>query len=398
MHMSGTETALSQAEEVCILDDGLWGELMSLTGGAIAPCFQCGVCTATCPWGEVRETPFSVRRLLREAQLGLFEASELLWLCTSCGLCESKCPRCVPVAKIVRSLRHLAWRRREAASGLPSVLWSLYWNGNPWSQPPSSRGAWSLGLDIPRFALERHEILLYIGCTCSYDRRAQRIARATVRVLEAAGVAFGILGEHEPCCGESARAMGHEPYFREIAGSTSRDLLETGAARMVTISPHCYDVFQNHYEGFAEEIEVLHYTQFFSQLISSGRLSFTHAVPTTITFQDPCILGRKNGEYEAPRQVLAALPGVEVVEMERSKGRAMCCGGGGGRMWLETPPGERFSDLRVQEAAEVASVIATACPFCLSCLEDSVKGARMEGLRVADLSELALMALGVREK
>jgi Fe-S oxidoreductase len=392
--MAGRGPLPSPPGQVRILDDRLWDELMSLTDGAAAPCFQCGVCTATCPWGQVREKTFSVRGLIRDAQLGLFEASELLWLCTSCGQCESKCPRGVPIARIVRALRHLAWQRREAAAGLSSVLWSLYWNGNPWSQPPSSRAAWSSGFNVPRFDPERHEILLYIGCTCSYDRRAQGIARATVKVLESAEVAFGILGENEPCCGECALQMGHEPYFREIADGTSQGLLERGVSRMVTISPHCYDVFRNHYPSLAGEIEVLHYTQFFSQLISSGCLSFERAVPKRITFQDPCFLGRRNGEYDAPRRVLSALPGAELVEMQASMERATCCGGGGGRMWLETPPGERFSDLRVGEAAHVASVIATACPFCLSCLEDSVKSMGLEGLCVADVSELALMGLG----
>jgi Fe-S oxidoreductase len=393
--MAGAEARPSQAEKVWVLDDRLRDQLMALTDGAVAACFQCGVCTATCTWGEVREGTVSARQLLRDAQLGRSPASELLWLCTACGLCEPNCPRGVPIAKSIRALRDLAWRQGEPAPGLPSVLWSLYWNGNPWSQPPSLRGAWSAGADIPRFDPERHEILLYVGCTCSYDRRAQEIARASAGVLESAGVSYGILGEEEPCCGESALAMGHGPYFHEIEAATTHALLESGASRIIVLSPHCYDVFRNHYPGLAGEIQVLHYTQYLSQLISAGRLSFPSRVSAKkVTFQDPCFLGRRNGEYDAPRQVLAALPGVELVEMRASREGAVCCGGGGGRMWLETPPGERFSDLRVREAAGAASVIATACPFCLSCLEDSVKSMGLEDLQVADVSELVLVGLG----
>jgi Fe-S oxidoreductase len=250
------------------------------------------------------------------------------------------------------------------------------------------------GKDIPYFDSEEHEVLLYVGCTSSYDRRAQGIARAVAQVLRQSGVAFGVLGENEPCCGESALQVGHRPYFREVSRESSAVLLETGAGKMVVISPHCFDVFRNHYPGLNEKLEVQHYTQFLEELISSDRLRFGHGLRERITFQDPCFLGRKNGEYDAPRRILGAIPGVEQVEMADCRENAVCCGGGGGRMWLETPASERFSDLRIQQAAnESATVVATACPFCVSCLEDSIKALRVGGLRVMDLAEIALAAL-----
>ncbi len=380
--------------ETYVLDDALWERILELTQGAAAPCFQCGVCTASCPWGLVRDQPFSVRRILHEAQLGLLDGDSALWLCTACGQCEGTCPRGVPIASVLQNLRYILWERRLDLQALPSVLWSLYWNGNPWWQPPSQRAGWAADLNLPSFDSQAHDILLYIGCTPSYDRRAQNIARALVRVFRAAGVTFGILGEHEPCCGEAALSLGHMPYFEELASAAAQVFEQRGVQRLVAISPHCYDAFRNHHNGMGERIQILHYTQFLHQLVDQGRLRFPRAVDLEVTFHDPCYLGRWNGEFAAPRRVLESIDGVRLSEMERHGDDALCCGGGGGRMWMETPADERFSDLRVQEAlATGASVIATACPFCVSCLEDSLKGQRLKDLRVMDVAEIAAHSL-----
>jgi Fe-S oxidoreductase len=247
---------------------------------------------------------------------------------------------------------------------------------------------------MPIFDPGQHEILLYIGCTSSYDWRAQKIARALVQVLNVAGVSFGYLGNGEPCCGESVLSLGHKPYFQEIAEHTARLFREKGISRLVAISPHCYDVFKNYYPLVNEEFQPVHYTQYLADLIEQGRLKFGHTLKARITFQDPCYLGRHNGEYGAPRRVLFAIPGVELVEMPKTRADGLCCGGGGGRLWLETMPGERFSDLRVQEASQTgAQTLATACPFCIVCLEDSAKVMRLEHLRTLDVAEIAAMAL-----
>jgi Fe-S oxidoreductase len=382
--------------ETITLNDQDWELLVERTGGAAALCYQCGVCTATCPWGLVREGSLSVRTFLRRAQLGIQEKRSDLWLCTSCAQCEACCPRGVPVAEILRSLREMAWERRAVERGLPSMLWSEYWNGNPWSQPPSQRAAWAKDLDLPDFDPHEHEILLYVGCTSSYDRRAQRIARSLVHLLRAGKVQFGVLGEDEPCCGEAVLSVGHTPYFEEIASRTAQVLAEKGVSHLVTISPHCYDVFKNHYPSLVGDSfpTSRHYTQFLAGLVESGRLGFHKTVDKVATFQDPCYLGRRNGEYDAPRQVLAAIPGLELVEMENSHADGLCCGGGGGRMWLETLAGERFSDLRVVEAARTgAAILATACPFCAVCLEDSARLSLTGKLQIYDVAELAEQAL-----
>lgn len=376
-------------DKALLLDDEIWEQLIELTDGAAAFCFQCGVCTATCPWGTVKQRPLSVRTLIRQAQLGLVEENSSLWLCTTCAQCETYCPRGVNIAEIFRSLRFVAWQRNQAETGLPTLLWSIYWNENPWSQPPSQRSQWAKNLAIPLYDANQHELLLYVGCTSSFDQRAQRIARALVHILRAADTSFGFLGDDEPCCGEAALSVGHRPYFKEVAEKTARNFQEKGVSQLVTISPHCYDVFKNHYPNVSAGFQPYHYTQYLADLLAAGRLKFSHTLDHKVTFQDPCYLGRINGAYQAPRELLLSVPGLVLVEMEYSAENGLCCGGGGGRMWLETPLGERFSDLRVSQAAQTgAEILVTACPFCVTCLEDSLKMDKTTGLRVFDLAEV----------
>lgn len=376
------------------LDDALWQRLLELTNGDAALCFQCGECTAACPWGLVRQDGLPVRSLLRKAQLGIEQLGEELWLCTTCGQCQVTCPRGVDIPAVFRALRQIAWEQHHVEKGLPSMLWSMYWNSNPWSQPPSQRSAWAGSLNLQPFNREKHEILFYAGCTSSYNRRAQKIARALAVVLKHAGVDFGYLGDEEPCCGEAALSTGQQPYFEDIAANTGRVFKEKGVTRLVTISPHCYDVFRNHYPDIGREFEPLHYTQYLALLVEEGRLVFEKPLDLKLTFQDPCYLGRLNAEYEAPRRVLAAIPGVEIIEMYDSHQDGLCCGGGGGRMWLETSAGERFSDLRARQAGQTgASHLLTACPFCLSCLEDSAASLGEVNLTVMDIAELAATAI-----
>ena len=390
--MADIEQAID--EEVLLIDDELWEQLIELTDGTAALCFQCGVCTATCPWGLVRKKPLSVRTLMRQAQLGLSQDNTSLWLCTTCAQCEAYCPRGVNIADVFRSLRTVAWENRNPEKGLPSLLWSIFWNDNPWSQPPTQRALWANKLGIPIFNSQEHEVMLYIGCTSSYDQRAQKIASALVHILGGAGVEFGFLGEEEPCCGEAVLSVGHKHYFEEVAANTVKIFRERGVTQLVTISPHCYDVFRNHYPSLLDDFQPLHYTQYLVNLITEGRLQFEQSLDLQVTFQDPCYLGRINEAYQAPREILKSIPGVELIEMENSAEDALCCGGGGGRMWLETPLGERFSDLRVEQAIQTgADILATACPFCVTCLEDSLKVRKNESFEVLDIAEIAVRGL-----
>jgi Fe-S oxidoreductase len=272
----------------------------------------------------------------------------------------------------------------------------MYWDGNPWGRPPSQRSAWARGLDVPLFS-PSSEILFYVGCTASYDNRMQKIARALVGIFRAAGVDFGILGEQEPCCGEAAHNLGQTEYSREVVAANEKRFAEAEVKTLVAISPHCYDMFKNkHYavekpEGWRP----LHYTEYLVELIASGRLRFEQPVPMRLTYHDPCYLSRHNDLCEVPRQVLQAIPGLELVEMEENRSSTLCCGGGGGRMWQETAPGERFSDVRVAQARETgANVLATTCPHCIACLEDSAKLGGLS-LRTLDVAEIVAGALGI---
>lgn len=382
---------MSEPATARALSDALWDEVVEATRGMAAPCFQCGVCTAVCPWGLVREEPMSIRRLVRLAQLGVDGWGEAIWLCTTCGACEALCPRGVPVSEVFLALRRLAWERRSVPRGLPTVLWAVHWDGNPWDQPPSARTAWAKGLDVPIFSGEQ-DLLLYVGCTAAYDRRSQRVARSLVRLLRAAGVSFGVLAD-EPCCGEAVRTAGQEDYLAEVVEATARRFRAAGVRRLVALSPHCFDMFRARYP--LEDVQVLHHSELLATLAEEGRLRFAGEAKATVTYHDPCYLGRRHGIYDPPRRLLAAIPGARVVEMAPNREDALCCGGGGGRMWLETRAGERFGDLRVRQARETgADVLATACPFCLLCLEDSVKVLGERRLKVMDVAELASEALG----
>ena len=380
--------------DIYIVDDSLCDQLQELTEGDVSSCYQCGVCTAVCPWGLFGGESLSVRALIRSAQIGIQDQNENLWLCTTCGQCNAYCPRGVDVAKIIRALRLLAWDAHTVQAGLPSLLWSIYWNNNPWSQPPSQRENWIGSQHVPLFDPDHHEILLYIGCTSSYDRRAQKIALALVEIFHESAVKYGYLGENEPCCGESALSVGHLPYFHEIVLNNTKLFRDRGVRDVVTVSPHCYDVFKNHYPAVDGWIKPIHYTEYVEKLISDGRLSFSTTIGKRVTYQDPCYLGRHNKVYDAPRTVINAIPGIELIEMTEVGIDGLCCGGGGGRMWLETKAGERFSDSRVQQALETnADTLITACPFCVVCLEDSLKSIPECEMQVLDVAELVVLAL-----
>ncbi len=289
-------------------------------------------------------------------------------------------------------MRSAAWQDKDVPKELPGVLWSMHWDGNPWGQPPSQRFDWAQGLDLETFSAE-HEVLLYVGCSAAYDARLQRVARALVSVLRAAGVSFGVMSEDEPCCGESALALGNLEYVSETIETNQRQFREAGVRKVITISPHCLDMFRSHYE-VGDGFEPQHYAELLTQLLDDGRLNLGSIEPVVATYQDPCFLGRAYNVYEQPRNVLDAIEGVEFREMDDNREQGLCCGGGGGRMWVDTPAQERFANIRVRQAQETgAEVLVTACPSCLSCLEDGVTLSDDKNLRVMDVAEVAAAAL-----
>jgi Fe-S oxidoreductase len=353
-------------------------------------CMQCGMCAGSCPW-RIVDGPFNVRRLIRMAQLGVegYESADILYGCTTCNKCVLKCPRGVTIIDIVKAMRAMIAETGAIPGVLRTVTGSLHSNGNPWSEPREKRAEWMEGLEVPAYDEEK-EFLLSVCCTSAYDIRSRKIAGALVRILKAAGVTFGVIGNDENCCGESLRKIGDEELFLNIAQKNIKLFGERGVKKIITTSPHCYYTYTNEYPDLGGDFEVLHYTQLLKELLDDGRLKLKGTLDRKVTYHDPCYLGRHSEIYEEPRAILSAVTGGNLVEMKRIKKESLCCGGGGGRLWMETKPEWRFSDLRIVEACETgASILATACPYCISMLEDSRKTTNMEeAIEVKDISEL----------
>jgi Fe-S oxidoreductase len=296
------------------------------------------------------------------------------------------------VVEVVRHLRARGWKRNDVPVGLRPLLWAEFQDGNPYRLPPSQRATWMRDLSgAETGATDGASTVLYVGCTASYDPRAQRTARALARILAAADVPFRLLGEKEVCCGETPRALGVDGLFRDLSARNAETLRSAGATRVVTVSPHCFDALK---AGLGDQVEVVHYSQLLDELLSGGKLKVSGYRPGVLTYHDPCYLGRQHGVYDPPRRLLEAA-GAKLVEMPRSRRWALCCGGGGGNMWRESDSEGRLADQRVTEARDTgATVLATACPFCITCFS----GAQAPGrghLDIVDVAEVVARAAGV---
>ena len=380
-------------ETVAPLEEVL--DLIKETGGeSFRYCYQCGLCDVVCPWNRVRD--FSMRKLIRQANFGLTEIeTEEIWRCTTCGRCLQQCPRGVNQIEVGVSSRRIASEFGvfpTSVRPVRGVSASLLGEGNPFGEERKNRADWAKGLSVNTFS-KGMEILYFPGCYLSYDPRLKKVAAATVNILKKAGVDFGILGTNENCCGESIRKTGDEECFNRLARENIKTFIDNGVKKILVSSPHCYHTFKNEYPEFMVHFEVVHISQYIFELINAGRLELTKGYDKKITYHDPCYLGRHNGIFDEPREALRGISGLELIEMPDSREDSLCCGGGGGRIWMETPKGERFSDLRVEQARGVgAEVLVTACPYCIThfedsrlALEDSEDGA---GLEVKDITEI----------
>jgi Fe-S oxidoreductase len=366
-------------------------EINQAGGEAFRFCFECGKCDVVCPWNRV--TNFSIRKIVKQAALGLPEIElDEIWRCTTCGKCPAACPRGVEQIEVGVAIRRIATAYDvfpSSVSGIRTAGSSLAGDGNPLSEKREDRDAWAKGLSLKPFT-EGMEILFFVGCYYSYDPRLQKAAVATANILQKAGVDFGILGSQESCCGESIRKTGNEEVFKSLAKDNIKAFIDNGVKKVLVASPHCYHTFKNEYPEFMVNFDVVHISQFLAELIEQGRLEIKGEYKKKVTFHDPCYLGRHNGIYDQPRDVLKKLPGLELVEMPDSRENSLCCGGGGGRIWAETPKEERFSDLRVAQAVEAgAEVLATSCPYCISNFEESALALEGEtALLIRDLTEV----------
>ena len=360
-------------------------------GDAFKSCYQCGLCDTVCPWNRVRR--FSMRKLVREATFGLTAIeSEDIWRCTTCGKCPQVCPRDVKQIASGMALRRIATEYGvfpESVTPVITVSGSLRAEGNPFNMERTKRADWAEGLSVGSFT-EGMEILYFPGCYLSYDPRLKKVAAATVRILNKAGVDFGILGARENCCGEAIRKTGNEELFKHLARENIKTFIDHGVKKILVSSPHCYHSLKNEYPDFNVHFEIVHISQFLCELLNDGRLELSKEYARTVTYHDPCYLGRHNGVYDEPRQALNRIPGLKLNEMPESRKNSFCCGGGGGRIWMETPKGERFSDLRLQQAVDVgAEVLVTACPYCITNFTDSSLGLENgQAIEIKDITEI----------
>jgi Fe-S oxidoreductase len=360
-------------------------------GEAFKYCYQCGLCDTVCPWNRVRN--FSMRKLIRQATFGLTEIeNEEIWRCTTCGRCPQRCPRGVGIIEVGVASRRMATEFGvfpNSVRPLRGVSASLTGEGNPLNGERKDRANWAEGLAVKTFT-EGMEVLYFPCCYLSYDPRLKKVARATATLLNKAGVDFGILGSLENCCGESIRKTGDEDLFKRLAKENIKAFIDNGVKKILVSSPHCYHAFKNEYSEFKVNFEVVHISQYLFELVEQGRLALNKAYAKKIAYHDPCYLGRHNGIYDQPREALKRIPGLKLNELPDAKVDSLCCGGGGGRIWMETPKGERFSDLRLEQAVAIgAEALVTSCPYCITNFEDSrINSKDSEALVIRDITEI----------
>jgi len=371
-------------------------EVPQLIGESGAPsldlCFQCGTCSGTCPWNRVSR--FRVRDILTRAQLGLegYEGEDL-WMCATCNACVDRCPQGVEIVEVVRTIRMLITESGAAPKTLRAVLGSVQSNGNPWSGEPGARMAWTGERHAPRFDGSQAHAWMPC-CAQAYDPRNVRVARDTLRVLQAAGVSFGLVGGGEQCCGDAVRKVGAESAFQNLAAHNAGLFEDLGVRDLLVTSPHCLNTFRKEYPATGGRFRATHLVEVLRDRLGAGTLALRREVPLKAVYHDPCYLGRHNGIYDAPREVLDAVPGLNRLEFHRCREEAMCCGGGGGRLWMEAPVEERFAVLKLREAAAMgADAVVTACPYCISMFEDARTALGLEAIQVLDVAEVVARAL-----
>lgn len=332
--------------------------------------------------------------------LGGVMTEEEIWACTTCRNCEDQCPVANEhVDKIIDLRRHLVLMQGSVPQEGQRAMMNIERQGNPWGISRSDRNKWvtevdpdgSLGLIIPTVKENPgFEYLFFVGSMGSYDNRSRKITRAFVRLMNEAGVNFAILGNEEKNSGDTPRRMGNEFLFQQLCNENIAIFQKYNVSKIVTVCPHTFNTLKNEYPEFGLEAEVLHHTELLDSLVKEGRLSPTYEVKETITYHDSCYLGRYNDVYDQPRDVLRAIPGVKLTEMERTRENGMCCGAGGGRMWMEEDEGKRVNLARTEQALAVSpTMISSACPYCLTMLEDGTKEKEVEdSVKTRDIAEI----------
>jgi Fe-S oxidoreductase len=385
-------------------------------------CTECGRCKDACPtfltgkplsqkWVhdsvkhhlvEQRKAILAGDDAALPALVGPVISEDTLWACTTCGYCEAVCPiELEHLPKFFRLRQHRVMMDGEFPHELKAVFEAYESQSNPWGLPSQTRADWAKDLDVPRWTdaaqAPDFDVLFYVGSAQSFDPRGQKIARAFVQVLRAAGVRFAILGEAESSTGECVRRAGNEMLFQQLAQALVGTLNGVGVRRIVTCDPHAFNSLKNEYPAFGGQWQVEHHTQCIERLLREGRLAL-HPTFERVVFHDPCYLGRHNDEFDAPRRVLGALAKDALLECDLNRAKAMCCGAGGARMWLEESIGTRINVLRTEQALQQQpTIIATACPYCALMIDDGLKALdRDAAVANRDIAELVAQALVAR--
>ena len=383
-------------------------------------CVICGHCQDVCPaWNT--QKPLNPRLVIRDIKLNLLRngphllrkeapvqpligdagpgsvSEEVIWECTTCAACMEVCPMYIEhVPKIVDMRRDLVQMRSTFPPELSLLFENMEQRSNPWGIAPGDRPKWATELDVKPFEAGKTEYLFYVGCAGAFDARNKQVTVALARVLDAAGISWGIFGKDEKCCGDSLRRLGNEYIYDQMARENIKMFQEKGVTKIITQCPHCFNTLKNDYSQYGASFEVMHHSQLINGLIKKGTLKLESASDLgNVTIHDSCYLGRYNEVYEAPREIIAAASGKLPLEMGRNHQRSFCCGGGGGRMWMEEAVGKRINIERFEEAAGLEpDTVGVCCPYCLTMFEDAAKDKKVgDKIRVLDVAEIVASRL-----
>jgi len=397
-----------------------WKQLLDLEA-----CTRCGRCQDNCP-AHLSEKPLNPKKVIQDLKahlltqggtiiptnpqptsepsplLGEVISEDTLWACTACLNCYEQCPVFISgYDKIIDLRRSSVLMESRFPGELREVFRAMERKGNPWGVEKAERADWAQPLGVKTLAENpKVDYLYFPGCFKGFDDRNKKVAKALVKILQRVGISFGVLGPEEGCCGDPARRTGNEYLYSMLVEKNLQTFERYHVKKILTTCPHCYNSLKHEYPQFGGNFEVIHQTEFLKTLLDQKKIPLHNVYPLTVTYHDSCYLGRYNQIYEPPREILRAIPGMTLKEMERSRDRSFCCGGGGGRMWMEEHLGKRINEMRVDQALVLQpDVIATACPYCLTMLQDGLKArGKDDSVKVYDIAELVEKSMDEQPK
>ncbi len=373
-------------------------------------CTRCGRCQDRCP-AYLSQKPLSPKKLIQDLKSEWLRAArgmtneeglldkvieeETVWSCTACLSCQVNCPVSIPTFdKTIELRRYLTMTLSKISPEVKLLYKNLQTRFDPYGMGKAQRLEWTEGLDVKKATEAEVDVLYWVGCVASLDDRNRKIARSMATILNKAGVSWGVLGPDEKCCGDPLRRTGNEYQYQEMAQGNMDLLKELGIKKIVTACPHCYNTLKNDYAQLGADFEVYHHTEFIDSLARDGKIALNPTLEGTATYHDPCYLGRVNGVFDAPRTIVGKITKDPFVEMPRNRNEGFCCGGGGGKIWMEEHH-DRICHLRMDEAIGVsAATVVTACPYCLIMMEDAIKDKeKSDSMKALDISEIVAKGL-----